>query len=507
VVEARETVWQKACPYLPWVALAAYALCCVVFWVDPQWRPEWDGATYLLTGQALAAGEGYTYQGQPFFLRPPGLAWMLSLLVRDGAYDFHTVNFWLMVWSAATVMAAYLAIRPLHGTPMALAVALLSGTSPLFVANFNFVLSEFPFAAMLFASVALLHRAAERGPRWWLWAVGGGLVLGTATYLRTIGVLMLPGLLLLGATRDRGWHRWRAVLPFALVVLLILPWLKHSQDAAAIAPKPSEQLRLHSYSTAMWHRDTGDPDSPLLSPGDWMRRVQRNGRGAASDVSRGILHLDNVVARSGLLVLLLTGWGLALRRKPTLLEWYAAASAVLLLTYFNYDQRFLLPLTPLLYLYALIPLDRATRWLGGRFGKRALAGGGLVVAGLLLANLVWLPRALAPQRSPLDPTTTLGDYWEFLHSTAAWLRDNTPPDAVILCNQAPQIALLSGRGAYTYRYLREPAPLTRYGVDYVVFDSPVPKAFDQYVSQHVEEQWLIPTGVPGFVVRVCRIRK
>lgn len=499
----RHTAWRLVFRYLPWAALGVYALYCIVFLVEPTWRPEWDGAIYLLTGRALALGEGYTYLGQPFFLRPPGLSWMLSLLVDNDAYNFHTVNLWVMVCAVAMVVTVYIAIRPLHGTWMALAVALLSGTSPLFLGCFNRVLTEFPFTASLFASVALLHKSAERGPRWWLWAVGGGLTLAAAVYLRTVGVLMVPALLLLGVKRDKGWQRWRAAVPVAIVILLVLPWLEHSREVAAVAPRPSEQLLLHSYSTAMWHQDPGDPDSPAVSPAGWMKRVEQNGSGLVRDVAKVTVHVDGVVLRTGLVVLLLAGWGMAVRRKPTLLEWFAASNLLLLLTYFTNAERLLMPLTPLLYLYLLLPLEAATRWLTGHFGRRAVAGQLLVVAALFTANAVSLPRRLAPRDRPIGARAARGQRWEEL---ATWLRDNTPEDAVILCSRAPQVALLSGRTAYTYRFLRTPAPLTRYGVDYAVIDSATPPWILEYVQGRTDEYWELPSQVPGSAIRVCRFR-
>ncbi len=44
--------WQRLVAPL---ALAAYALCGLFLWVANDWRPEWDGAVYLLLAKSLAA--------------------------------------------------------------------------------------------------------------------------------------------------------------------------------------------------------------------------------------------------------------------------------------------------------------------------------------------------------------------------------------------------------------------------------------------------------------------
>ena len=68
---------------LGWVAplaLAAYALCALKVWTDPEWRPEWDSALYILAeGRATASAS-------TFVLRPPGFSWLISL-VSDGPFD------------------------------------------------------------------------------------------------------------------------------------------------------------------------------------------------------------------------------------------------------------------------------------------------------------------------------------------------------------------------------------------------------------------------------------
>ena len=101
--------------WLPWAALGLYAVCGLALWVRTDWRPEWDSAIYLLLGRSLALGEGYTYLGQPFFLRPPGLSWALSGLVQPGGYDHELLNRLLFLAAVAVLAATLMVLRPRQG--------------------------------------------------------------------------------------------------------------------------------------------------------------------------------------------------------------------------------------------------------------------------------------------------------------------------------------------------------------------------------------------------------
>jgi 4-amino-4-deoxy-L-arabinose transferase-like glycosyltransferase len=493
---------------LPWLAILLYAVVGLLFWVDRQWHLEWDSATYLLTAKSLAAGEGYVYLGQPFFLRPPGFAWILSLLVRDGTYDFLQLNRIVMLFAAATVAAIYTVLRGPYGRWTAIVVALLSGTCPLFVADINWVMSDFPFAALLFVSVALLDRAGERGERWWAWAVGGGVALAASIYMRAAGILVLPAMLLVGFGRDRGVERWRAVAPVALVVLLILPWGLYARNAASAAPTPSEQLLNFDYTTSVFHVDPGDPDSPLVSAGGWVERVRDNGRRLARDVAATCLWFGGPLAKLLTAVLLLCGFVLAVRRRPTLLDGFAVVYGLVVVTYFTYDLRLLMPLVPMIYLYVFVAVSAAARFLGRRLGSERPVGLACASAFaiLLVANAARLPAFLHPERRVVDGTTQ-GQYWDETRAIAAWIAEHTPEDAVILGYEAPVLSVLSGRRTYTYRYARAPGLLDRYAPDWVVLYPGGPRELREEVERRAAEVSRVPVPGPREFVPIYRMAR
>jgi 4-amino-4-deoxy-L-arabinose transferase-like glycosyltransferase len=483
----------SAARLVPWLAILAYTIVGLVFWVDRQWHLEWDSATYLLTGKSLAAGEGYLYLGQPFFLRPPGFAWILSLLVRDGAYDFLTLNRMVMLFAGATVAAIYVVLRGPYGRWTAISVALVSGTSPLFVADINWVMSDFPFAALFFSSVALLDRAGERGERWWAWALGGVVALAASIYMRAAGILVLPAMLLLGIGRDRGVERWRAVAPVVLVVLLVLPWGLYARNAARAVPQPSEQLLNFDYTTSVFHVDPGDPGSPLVSASGWIERVGNNGGNLARDVAATCLWFGGPLAKLLTAALLLSGFILAVRRRPTLLDGFAVVYGLVVLTYFTYDLRLLMPLVPMIYLYFFLAISAAARAIGRRVRSERPVGVAFasVFALLLVANFARLPAFLHPERRVVGGITQ-EQYWDDTRTLAAWISENTPEDEVILAYEAPVLSVLSGRRTYTYRYARGPGLLDRYETDRVVLYPGGPRDLREEVERRAAEVSRVP---------------
>ncbi len=277
----------------PYAALGVYALVCVLWWVEADWRPDWDSAIYILAARSLADGEGYSYLGRPFVLRPPGLSWLISIALPAEGFDAAALNHGVMAFAATAVAAVYFALVRPYGRWMAVGVALLAGTSQLVVARFNWVLSEFPFVTLVFLAVGLFQLSAADGARGWLASLAAGACAAGAFYVRSVAVLLLPGMLLVGLVGRRGGQRWRAGLSVALATALCVPWLWHVRAAAEDAEVPSQQLLLSDYATAMFRVDPGDPYSARLSFSDWRVRVERNGTGLLSDLSRAVLSRDD----------------------------------------------------------------------------------------------------------------------------------------------------------------------------------------------------------------------
>jgi len=180
------------------LSLAVYAALCIGPWSGSAWRAEWDSALYLETGRALAEGHGYSYLGEPFYLRPPGLPWLLSLLMGGGGgLPIAAANRLLMACAAGSIIALYFLLKRRFGTLLALSVAWLTGTSPLYVKQFNYILSEFPYLLLVFSGMLLCASWGRLPLCKWRASLGQVPLLVGAFYLRSQALLLMPGVFVL----------------------------------------------------------------------------------------------------------------------------------------------------------------------------------------------------------------------------------------------------------------------------------------------------------------------
>jgi 4-amino-4-deoxy-L-arabinose transferase-like glycosyltransferase len=489
--------------WLPAALLAVYALAMLLVYVEKEWRPEWDSAIYLLAAQSLAAGTGYSYLGERFFLRPPGFSYALSFFVRDGRFDFAELNLLLMVAAIAGLGFVYLALGRSEGSNRSLIATSLMATSPLFVGRLNWILSDVPVVALLFASMFLFDVAARdenRGVPAWLAA---SLLLTAAMYLRSATLILLPGVVLLFLLRQRGRRRLLGLAAALVVLVLYAPWLLHERTVVAAAHRPSEQLLLFDYATAMFRVDPGDPGSAVLSGAQWWERIGTNFARLLSDLTADVLGSDRGWTRLPVAVVPILGLVAALIRGPTLLEWHFLSYTGLVLTYFTYEERLVLPLLPPFYAYLVGGLDQVRRRLPlGTRGRAAIAA--VVVSALLLRNLATLPEAMDP-RPNRRQVGTVGDTWDDYRTEARWLRDNTPDRAAIMTEMAPMIALLSDRRVYTYLYARAPDVLARYEIDYVATFWWTHPSFKSYVASRATQAWELPSAAGDGPIGIYKI--
>jgi len=446
---------------LPWIAFCAYGIAVQATLGEDAWRPQWDSGIYVLTARSLASGEGYRYLGEPFHLRPPGFPFLLALTMPDGRFDARLVNGLMIAFATASLAAVYAAFRS-RGRLLAATVALLTGTHPLFVRLLNWVYSEFPYMALLFLAVFLFERSGRRDRRWWAWSLGGALALAAAVHVRTVGLVLLPGLLLVGARTDRGRQRLRAALPVGVALLLCAPWLIRSGSGPS--PGLSDQLLLASYATAMFHEQPQDPDSPRVSLPSLAERVASNGRSLSRDVGETTLATRSPLAAGSLLGAVVLGLLIAAVRRRSLLEWAAGAYLAVLLTYFSYDDRLMAPFVPFVY-SSLLALLLA---LVARVVRRSDPIAGHVAVGLVLmtglaVNLPRMRAGAAPR--PIDRRRA-----QNVSLLAEWARRNTAPEARLLHKYAPSLSVLSERRVYTDRWAGGQDLVRKYDVDYVLLD-------------------------------------
>jgi hypothetical protein len=435
---------------------------------EPALFPGGDNAGYLILGEALRTGEGYRdlyLPGSPLHAKyPPVFPSILAILGWLGGVQLFKVA--MLAFTTATVWLTARLGRELIGPGAALIAAGLLAVNPTLLEYGHYILSEAPFVFF----VMLCLWAARRDDRLWTAVAVGAAVLAFGT--RTAGLaLMLALPLAWGLQRQ---FRRSAAAAIAAVSAMTL-WAVYQTRADPMQASYLEELLLV---------DPYNPAAGSVSLAGLVARAAGNLWAYASRVvPQALFGTEGLV--SGLAMLLglaialcgLLGWAKRARRglgvPEAFLLLYGGLIAIWPVVWT--DRRFLLPVVPVLILFATgVLADLPTRIPAvlRRYAPVALAA---IVA---IPALVWTFER-GPERvdcvaryqsgSACDPAPQAS-----LYRAAEWARENTPPDAIIV-NRKPRLFWwYSRRQGDLYPYSADPATVMRaiddMGASYVVVD-------------------------------------
>ena len=369
-----------------WLALTALVVLCTtsLFWLLPGFYDPsistGDGAVYIVTARNLLVGDGYTYLGEPFTIRPPGFSVLLVPLIWLFGVDYSALAWCIGLSGVLAVALLFLYARPRLGMPLAFAVSLALWLNPGFLRSCSQIMSDIPGLALMFGAL-LLERWARKAP------AGAsdvranlllGVFIGLSAYVRSLNIFLVPALLC-----GRVCHAWknglggsslgrfvlvRLALPALVAFGCLLPW---SQYAGGVEKSvPPEHTLFYSYSVAMWQQDMADPESPALTGEEFMERIgQRTGDLLSVLGSRITERGDNQVHRTIALVALAI-WLIVLVRRRGTGDFLTGGIVLIIAIYFGFMNRLIIPL----YALVLIATAQALLWSLARFvGKQKSA--------------------------------------------------------------------------------------------------------------------------------------
>jgi hypothetical protein len=446
--------------------------------VHPWYDATNDGSMYIATARALAAGEGYSYLGEPFRIRPPGFSCLIAPLFALRGTDFHALNLVNSLWGALGVLAFHFLLRPRLGLVLSVLVPLVLWFNPGYQRLCNQVMSDVSGWMLLVACLWLIERFRRSpGPGR---AALLGAAIGLATYVRAGNLLLVPALLAaellrpLGGKAEPGaWSsrlRWAGALVLG-AVLVLLPW--SLRNRAVAPPPPADQTLLYDYSTGMWHEDMGDPRSPRLSLRAILARFPDQGRKSMHTLGTRLRETEASawtpwVARILVAALLVAAW----RRRATE-ELFALGTLLLVTFYFGYAWRLMMPIYALA-LAALVEIlrDGLARLAGARSGT-ALAA----FLCLTLLVLDWHPRAHWDEIEELHRSYA---------TLASQVRERLPADARVGAYRAWHHAVYLERPVFGFERACERAGSPAASLEVI----------ERYRLDHV---LLTPLGLPRFV--------
>jgi len=437
--------------------------------VDSSFPSGVDAARYLMLSQNILSGEGYVDSYRPWptphIKFPPVLPCLLALAQRLVPDSMIAMKIAVAAFGLLALLATFFLLRCLQTGLAASILTMALGIQISILTNSQRLMSDIPY--LFFSTLALLlviKRFQKKEASVWYDAVIG-FTMSLAVLTRTIGVALLPALIV-AAYLNRDVHkRRRCIMVVSLIVIAtVVGW--EVRNTIAI------RKFMPVYGTLFIHKDYNDARQGLVGPEDLLKRWRRSTQFyhdhlvsvVIPNVSRIrlILPFFLLFAGCGWLVRLLT------RRSP--LEFYVLFYALILFVWPWTFDRFLLPIAGLLLFYFAHGFGLAVQgiWIGSwsaltRLGPtktRSVAcpwpSVPLNVASVCLASFICLISLYVPvvllssDRARDKFNRPAAGFPEFV-TAVWWIGKHTPGNVVILTERAAAAYVISGRKSFSPR--------------------------------------------------------
>ena len=493
-----------------------------------------DDAIYVSTAKAIAEGKGYRLINLPTtpvqtkypFLYP------LVLAIIWKIWPSFPGNLFAMQWltlmtGAATVALSYLYVLQFGYCTRRIAVAsgLLCATSGGFLFYSTQTLSEIPFALLFVLSMWAIDKHIRnpfesRCSQFFI-----GILLALPFLCRTVG-LALPVVGLIVVCRLRRPVVWLALGSLAGM----FPWVLWVVTGIGGGADHSMAIYYTDYG-GWWYRF----GLPSVFRVFFLNLLMVGFHGTSlglGGLQREVLYVGfEIWLIFGMLVCYATVIGASRQlRRVRLLPWCLIGYMSIVLLWPWKPYRFLVPVLPLLLVYALTGIREMVRRLSSLSIYRTLLVFGLTVA--VTANTLWLYRDGQLRRSTgyVSTRDTYDDrslYWSSFENVFEWLKKHSQPSDLIASPLDSMIYLYTGRRAFrpyvanpiAVFYLLDRPPVgtredfiralevfrPKYLAQIPVPGSAAERAFAEFLDRFVATQpgWLRPVHIgddPRFVI-------
>ncbi|MGA3236198.1 MAG: hypothetical protein ABSG03_07845 [Bryobacteraceae bacterium] len=438
-----------------WIApLFAIALFTLYIWRQTPGH-DWylgDCAMYLMHARNLAGGlpyaqTAYIRQPETFLIGPStypaGYPLLLAPLYALYGYNFLAFKTLTNGLLALSTFLIFLYVRRTTGDAVAWLIMFAVGLSKFYFSVWNVLGSDAAFLAELFLVLLLQDVAEERGDldrRPVLW----GVILGAGAWYvyttRSLGAALFIGMILREVWR--GWPRKGR----------LRTWLYLAALVATFIP-------LALVSSHLWHSDSTYGGQFVFSPAIWLNHLITCLKLFSYLWINGIGNLLRIALWAVSLPLALWGLFRRLRRGPKLSETFFICYMVVLIPYWDPVDRYLGPLYPIYLIYAWEGMNALLRFTRSGMAANLRYAAAAVVVAIGLSNL--RPSNLqAPDADVASPAAS---------DVFAYIRTNTPADALIVAHEPRWVGLFTGRRSSMLPYdSRFSGVVDRAGARYVL---------------------------------------
>ncbi|MBX7168695.1 MAG: hypothetical protein K1X74_20330 [Pirellulales bacterium] len=404
---------------------------------------EWgcDFAMYIMHAENLVEGVPYAETGyiyNPSYgslgpkTYPPGTAMFLAPLYAAFGLNLWAFKLEMMACLLGSLALIYLNFRRIVGPWPAAAIVATFGLNHYMYDWVNSVGSDLPFILLVYAwflAVAWAYRVPRGAPPHVGLLALSGLLAAAAYSTRSLGLVLVPMLLVYDFGRN-GWKPgWRSLVALAIFCCLAL----------------LQTLFLHS-DNAYISFFQFKPDVIVYHLFEYTKRFivfWNNGYVPALTILVFLIMLPAA----------LVGFLARLVRGPTVYELVPMCYMLLVIVFpFYQGARYIVPLLPLYLLYIVVGWQILLESLPETFRRRVVAVLVLFVAGSYAARLTTLD--LGPMREGIGKPETVALFDE--------VRGHTPADAVVVFLKPRAMALFTGRKSTVWNFAEHDQQLWDY---------------------------------------------
>lgn len=418
----------------PWVFRIVILLIGLVYLasISPNWYPTSDSALYLMLGDNLADGEGYTLWGKPHVHVPPGFPLLLAGLQLIGIDSYVAMNSIMVMLALCALTCCYYALREMVSPIFAKCLFCLVAFSHVTHHTSVCLLSDIPFMCIVWLGLWCQLHGLRTG-KWTLET--GSILLLLSCCIRIVGVPIAMGAavgLLLQATsisRRRIWaNTGGTMLLILMTTLTAVVYVFFKEHSNAL---PSYLGSLSKYGAKFWESGFAQPIWNFVETAPELSTLLTGQEHPALGYVVVLLWLPIIVGA-------VTCWRRGQRFGVSVIACYLMS----LLLFKPLVARYLLPVSPLILWYFI----EGMRWLSERRPQWQARGVRVAVTCALLMLAFNVPKAVKLAYRLHFPTTD-NSYRQYqsIVETARYLKATAKPGELFVTNKDERIlAYLSG---------------------------------------------------------------
>ena len=452
--ENREIAWKKIL-----IGIGVSALVYYIWLLFQEIYIVKDGALYLLLARSLASGEGYVdnflSKPLPHTSVPPGYPFILSLMIRTMGYNILYLRAANVIFAAISLVMLVNILGRFMKTRELIVVFSLFAFNPVFVSLTSGIGSDIPYLLFLFLSFLIFETdKKELSINKFLF---GAIAIIAAFYMRMVGLaLYCSALVYLLIRRKR-----REFIMLIILGIFILPW-------CSIVFSGGQGIYHWAFLTKNVHLSSGGSITIM----DMTLRIFANLKYYSGKIMADLLFspfLDYVTFGNSLFpakiclsllfsTLFFAGFIRSVQKRIGFIDLYVVVYMCMLMLWSYHSTRFLIPVYPFLLGY-MIDAFRLPRI---KHIKLPLVS--ILLCSVVIANIGtvknFIEKKEPPERSAFE--------------IYGWLKDNTPPGAIVMSDMPANIYLYAQRKAVGWYSTRDTGDflghVKRDNVNYILVD-------------------------------------